>query len=219
MKKINIAFFTDSYKPNKDGVVVAIELLRKYLKHYKGFVKLIVCPKNDNDKFIEIEDGTKIIKVGGIPLPFYKDYVVAFITSSFAATLMKEEKINMLHSHGIGFTALSSVIAAKKIGIKSIITFHTNVLQATHYLGIFEKPIRYFLTLYIRYLLNLYDVVIVPSKKIKRLLKNIGVKKNIFIIPTGIEVSDVANNKRDVKKEKELKKIKGKSIVILFVEE
>jgi 1,2-diacylglycerol 3-alpha-glucosyltransferase len=216
-RKLNIAFFTDSYKPNNDGVVVSIELLRKNLPKHNALVKLIVCPKKYYEKEkVENVDGTKIIKISGLYLPFYKDYSIAFISHFSAMELLKREKIDILHNHGLGFTALSSVIAAKKIGIKSIITFHTNVLEATHYLGIFEKPVKQILRSYLSYLLKLHDAVVVPSKKIKKLVNELGIRKNVFIIPTGVDLNDFKNAKNNELEEK-LKKLKNDDVVLLFV--
>ena len=216
-RKLNIAFFTDSYKPNNDGVVVSIELLRKNLPKHNALVKLIVCPKKYYEKEkVEIVDGTKIIKIWGFSLPFYKDYSIAFISHSSAMELLKKEKIDILHNHGLGFTALNSVIAAKKIGIKSLITFHTNVLEATHYLGIFEKPIKKILRFYLSYLLKLHDAVVVPSKKIKKLVNELGIRKNVFIIPTGVDLNDFKNIENSEIEEK-LKKLKKDNVVLLFV--
>ncbi|MEM4295475.1 MAG: glycosyltransferase [Candidatus Anstonellales archaeon] len=197
-KKINVAFFTDSYLPNKDGVVFVIELLRTYLPLYNVNVKVIISP---NVLF-------------SVPLPFYKDYKFAFIIPSQAEKILRENNIDALHNHGLGLTALASVIAAKKLGIKKIITFHTNVVDATHYLGILEKPAKYIITKYLRWLFNMHDIIIALSEKSKNMLIDIGVKKPILVLPTGIEIEKIRMQK---KKSRAARKKINDRIRILFV--
>lgn len=182
---MRIAFFTDSWKPNKDGVVYSIESLINQLPSYNVEVKYIVCPSHDGKSRESNEDGIKTIYARSLPLPFYKDYRVALMWKRLANKVVAD--VDIAHSHGVGLTSLAAALSANELNKGSVVTFHTNIMRATHYLGALQGLGNWFTRNYLSYLYNKYDVVVAPSLKAVSELSGIGVKA--VEIPNGIDTS------------------------------
>ncbi len=190
MRRLNVAFVTDSYKPNVDGVVQALMYLKEGLEDAGDALPLIITPSHTGKPFVKKEGSTTIVGLRSFPLPFYPSYRVGLISASKAMSLFKQHGIDLLHNHGLGITALSSGRAAKRLGIPRITTFHTNILMATHYLGPFAG-IGYALGLhYFRWLFSYYERVVAPSKHVENYLRSVVKvpEKKLLTIPNGIDV-------------------------------
>ena len=191
---MNIAFFTDSYKPNKDGVVVSIELMRKYLRRRKHRVIVFAPSPSGKDKI----EGD-VIYFKSRPFSPYPNYRLAFPKTRLIERIMKEESIDIIHNHGIALTAWAAVRTGRKLGIPLISTFHTDITQATHYItkGMADSIAKRIAWGYLHYLYSHFDAITAPSMKVVRELRRHGIKA--FLLPNGIDLSKFkpGNKKKD----------------------
>lgn len=218
---MRIGLFTDTYPPYINGVSTSVYMLKKALEQ-KGHEVYIVTVNDDNTKY-KLEDDNKIIRIPGIPTGIY-DYRLTGIYPLKAINIVKKWKLDVIHSHtefGVGTFAR---IIAKQFNIPLIHTYHTMYEDYIHYItkGYFKKSskkIVEYLTLF--YCDKTTNELIVPTKKTYDLFKQkYGVEKNIYIIPTGIEVERFFKENINPKTINELKKelgIKKNDFVVTFV--
>jgi 1,2-diacylglycerol 3-alpha-glucosyltransferase len=183
---MNIAFFTDTYLPNSDGVVNSIILLRKRFE-LKGHKVFIFCPGSKKQK-IQNKDDHVYYFTSTIFKP-YPDYRIALFPFLSAIKRVKENKIDLIHSHGIATTGIAAIQCAKKLKIPSVATFHTMIPDGIHYLtknSSLQDFLKSVSWKYLRWYYSNFDNVIVPSLNVKKILQSQEIK-NLHLIPNGID--------------------------------
>jgi 1,2-diacylglycerol 3-alpha-glucosyltransferase len=194
---LNIAFFTDSYKPNVDGVVRCIELLKHELEK-EGHKVYVFAPSPSMESKVDKE----VHYFESHPFAPYPQYRIAMAHEATLgigalARKCKELGIEAVHSHGIAFTAIAAYRVAKRLNVPKVITFHTNVAGATHYISKFKMLERHFESIawhYLRWLYSNYDAVLAPSETAAGLLRGHGIKSTVF--PNGIALESYFKIKR-----------------------
>jgi len=186
---MRIGLFSDSYPPFVNGVSTSIEMLKGALEK-KGHQVYVVTVNGENMKYEEDKD-ENILRIPGIPTGIY-DYRLSGIYPVKAMKIIKKWNLDIIHSHtefGIGIFAR---IIAKQLDIPLIHTYHTMYEDYIHYItkGYFQKSskkIVEYLTLF--YCDKTANELIVPTKKTYDLFKQkYEVDKNIYVIPTGIDI-------------------------------
>lgn len=193
---MKIGFFTDVYIPAGFGVQISVETFRKGLESL-GHEVYIFAPlfkgyKDDNPRVFRFHS-VKVIEKPEMRLasPF-------FPVNSFKE--ISNVKLDIVHAHtpfSMGF--LGKHIASQR-KIPFIYTHHT---QYPEYAKVYLKE--KFISPYLARVLttwfsNISDGVIAPSQKIKRFLREDGVKKPIYILPTGVDIENFTES-ADAKKE------------------
>ena len=218
---MRIGLFTDTYPPYINGVSTSVYMLKEALEK-KGHQVYVVTVNNGLTKY-KIESRGKIIRIPGIPTGIY-DYRLTGIYPIKALNMIKKWKLDVIHSHtefGVGTFAR---IISKQLNIPLVHTYHTMYEDYIHYItkGYFNrssKKIVEYLTLF--YCDKTANELIVPTEKTYDLFKKkYKVEKNIYIIPTGIEIERFYKENIDSKKVKELKEklnISKDDFVITFV--
>ena len=218
---MRIGIFTDTYTPFINGVTTSVLMLKKGLER-KGHQVFIVTVNPDNMHF-KLEENGRIIRLPGIPTGIY-DYRLTGIYPMKALKHIKKWNLDVIHSQtefGVGTFAR---IVAKQYSIPLVHTYHTMYEDYVHYIthGYFNrssKKIVEYLTLF--YCDKTISELVVPTKKAYELFKKkYKVDRNVYIVPTGIDVEKFykENNKGldRTKKRKELG-IDKDDFVILFV--
>lgn len=218
---MRIGLFTDTYPPYINGVSTSVYMLKQALEK-KGHDVYIVTVNDDATKY-KLEDDNKIIRIPGIPTGIY-DYRLTGIYPLKAINIVKKWNLDIIHSHtefGVGTFAR---IIAKQFGIPLIHTYHTMYEDYIHYItkGYFQKSskkIVEYLTLF--YCDKTANELIVPTKKTYDLFKKkYKVEKNIYIVPTGIEIERFFKENVNLEEVENLKKelkLKKSDFVVTFV--
>ncbi len=183
---MRIGMFTDTYLPTVDGVVNSILRTKKELNKL-GHEVFIFAP--DHTEKVE-EKNTFYFKAKEFRT--YPSYRMAFTPSREKNILIKRADIDILHAHGIAFMGLKAMLSAKELKKPLILTFHTMVIEATHYVPIHLKAdfLAKMGKIYLCQFLRRCDCIIVPTKAILSDLKNICPNmKRIRVVPTGIDNS------------------------------
>lgn len=181
---MKVLLTTDTFYPMVNGVVISTSNLYKQLKSKGHDVKILTLSSTREEK---VDGDIYCVKSFGI-----KIYPGARIKSFFSNRLINEIidwKPDIIHSQ----TEFSSMLISKKIvrntGIPHIHTYHTMYEDYLKYLWngrILTKGMAGKLT---SILLNTMNAVIAPTEKVKNYLVDYGVEKNIYVIPTGIDIS------------------------------
>ena len=159
---MKIAFFTDTYLPNRDGVVTAMLNFRRELEN-KGHEVYVFSPgsrqakKDNSDKRVFLYTSTTFK-----PYPDYKIALFPFFSSS----KVKELGIDIIHSHGLATMGLAAYAASHSTNTPRVASFHTFVSEATHYISSIPavKSITSKATWkYLNWYYNLYPTITAPS--------------------------------------------------------
>ena len=217
---MRIGIFTDTYTPYINGVTTSVVMLKKALEK-KGHIVYIVTVNNENLHF-KYEEESRIIRIPGVPTGIY-DYRLTGIYPLKAINKIKKWQLDVIHSQtefGVGTFAR---IIAKQFNIPLVHTYHTMYEDYIHYIthGYFnrssKKLVEYFTLFYCD---KTISELVVPTKKTYELFKQkYKVDRNIYIVPTGIDVEKFyqENNRVDVKAKREELGLGSDDFVILFV--
>jgi 1,2-diacylglycerol 3-alpha-glucosyltransferase len=218
---MRVGLFTDVYPPYINGVSTSVLMLKRSLESL-GHQVFIVTVNNENLKY-KYEENGNIIRIPGLPIGIY-DYRLTGIYPLRAIKRIKKWHLDVIHSHtefGVGTFAR---IISKQLEIPLVHTYHTMYEDYVHYItkgyfdGVSKKIVEY-LTLF--YCDHTISELIVPTKKTYDLFKEkYKVNRNIYIIPTGIEVEKFYHENFDTKEISDLKKkvgIKKDDFVLLYV--
>lgn len=218
---MRIGIFSDTYTPYINGVTTSIVMLKQALEK-KGHIVYIVTVNNE-DLHFKYEEDEKIIRIPGVPTGIY-DYRLTGIYPLKAINKIKKWNLDVIHSQtefGVGTFAR---IIAKQFNIPLVHTYHTMYEDYIHYItkGYFQrsskKLVEYFTLFYCD---KTISELVVPTKKTYELFKKkYKVDRNIYIVPTGIDVERfyIENNKQlDIIKFRKNLELNKDDFVILFV--
>ena len=218
---MRIGIFTDTYPPFINGVSTSVFMLKKALEK-KGHEVYVVTLNTENMHY-KFDENNTVLRIPGVPIGIY-DYRVSGIYPIRAMNIIRKWKLDVIHSHTEFSMGTFARIISRQFNIPLVHTYHTMYEDYTHYItkGYFDKSskkIVEYLTLF--YCDKTANELIVPTKKTYDLFKQkYEVDKNIYIIPTGIEIERfyVENvDKEKVNSIKEKLKIKDDSFNIVFV--
>ncbi|MBI4895264.1 MAG: glycosyltransferase [Candidatus Aenigmarchaeota archaeon] len=196
---MKIAIFTDSYKPQINGLVRSLELFNKELRK-KGHKIYIIAPKVPDYK--DKEKG--IFRTSSVELESYKEYRIAF---PFRTVIDFPIKADVIHVQSPFSMGLAGLAVAKSKKIPTIGTFHTMFSEYLHYFFSkrllkskrFKKMLKKGLWKYLIWFYNRCDVVIAPTEEIKKMLIKRGLKSEIVVIPTGVVLSKTTKSKEIIR--------------------
>jgi len=187
---MNIAFFTDTYFPQMNGVVISIDHFVKKLRK-RGHTVYIFAPAiegyKDHDKYvIRLKSITAINTKPALLLPLLRpdnEYKKMFSVS-----------FDIVHAHGNGAFSLLGYQVARMRNVPFLLTFHTMFTQYAHYAkglispAIIEQTMKVFG--------NICDTVLTPSIKMKKELLRYGVQKPVHVLPNFIHFSEFDHQKK-----------------------
>ncbi len=184
---MNIAIVTDTYFPDINGVASSIFTLSESLKSmgHKVYVFTVSEPKAILRK---LKADPTIYRFPSIPLIFIKPHRATMPFSVRMIRMMRKLKIDIIHTQSEFFMGFVGVNAATALNIPIIHTYHTMLEDYTHYVAGGKIASKKFARRYSRMFCNLTDSVIVPTAKVESSLLSYGVKRPLYVIPTGIDL-------------------------------
>jgi glycosyltransferase involved in cell wall biosynthesis len=179
---MKIAFFTDTYYPQVNGLVTSIHTSKVELERMGHQVE-IYAP------FLgPFDDGPDIFRLAGfvyIPQPEYT-FVLPW-GKGYRLSKLKPSGVQVIHSHamfGSGFVAL---MCAWRQKLPLLMTYHTLFEDYVHYFPYlparFVKWVNKVLT---RWMCHRCSLVIAPTPAIKAVLEGYGARTRIEVLPTGL---------------------------------
>lgn len=197
---MRIAIFTDSYKPQINGLVKSLELFNKELRK-RGHKIYIIAPKVPDYK--DKEKG--VFRTSSVELSSYKEYRIALPFRTVIDFPIKADVIHVQSPFSMGVAGLA---VAKSKNIPTVGTFHTMFSEYIHYFFSkrllksqrFRKMLKKGLWKYLIWFYNRCDIVIAPTEQIKKVLIKRGVKSKIVVIPTGVEIKSSRKSKASLRK-------------------
>lgn len=215
---MRIAIFSDTYPPQINGVATSTyNLVHTLIAH--GHDVLLVTVNRTDGKF-KYENG--IIEIPGILLKKLYGYRAAPIYHSKAMKIIKEWKPDIIHNQTDAPIGQFSKIAARRLNIPIIYTYHTQYEDYTYYVtkGNFDRIARKSIQYYSRMIAKGSTGFITPSIKTKEMLRLYGSDVYISVIPTGIDFSLFKSDKQSPEETETFKTAHGindKTLVFLIL--
>jgi 1,2-diacylglycerol 3-alpha-glucosyltransferase len=184
---MKVAMFTDSYYPAVDGVVVSLTTTSRELKR-RGHEVVVFAPEPLGGEVKELPD--RVIWLPAHAFSGYSGYRSALFPSSIVS-LIKREKPDIIHSHGISFAGIQALLASRNTGIGNLLTYHTMLAEAADHYAPPILPVSVIVRLgwvYQRNFLKRPHAVITPTKAIMDDLKSHRVRARRWkVLPTGVD--------------------------------
>lgn len=200
---MNIGIFTDTYYPEINGVANSTYQLKRELEERGNNVYVFTV---SNPKMTDFEK--HVFRMKSIPLALLKERRVGCSILSSWYKVIKELNLDVIHTQTEFTIGHIGRKAARKLGIPLIHTYHTIYEDYTHYLKFpGNQKLKGAIRSLSRVCCDKADNVVVPTKKVRNLLIKYGVKKNIIVQPTGIDLGKYQNT--DAKQVKVLREQYG----------
>jgi len=181
---MRIAFFTDTYFPQVNGVTFAVNQFKKALE--KSHEVKVFYPAS------KYKPSKNEIPLFSLSFPFYSGYRIVFPWQKSSSDLF-----DIVHIHGLYGAALLGIKMAKKQKIPCVVTYHTPTHLYTEYLVkslplSIRKPLNNTLQKicwwWEKQILKKCDLVLTPSEIIVDFLKERGIK-NAVELPNGTDLA------------------------------
>ena len=177
---MKIAFFTETYHPQINGVVKVIDVYEKELEK-RGHKVYIFAPKPG-------KSNKKVFRFRSLKFKPYPEYRIS-LPSRRLMKKIKEIDPDIIHTHGPITAGLMALSVAKLFNKPIVVTYHTHLSEYTDYLSKRAKKIGKKITRrYVRWFHNRADSITTPSKPIKKELRSYGIRKPIHVITTGLDI-------------------------------
>lgn len=200
---MRIGLFTDTYYPEINGVATSVYQLKRELE------------ANGNDVYVftisnpmQKEKEEHVYRMKSIPFIFLKERRIGCSFAKKWYQFIGELNLDVIHTQTEFYVGHIGRKAAEKFHIPLVHTYHTIYEDYTHYFKIpGHRKMKGMVRSLSRICLNKADLVVVPTEKVKNIILEYGVKKDIVIQPTGINFAKF--EMVDLKKVFELKQKYG----------
>ena len=180
--------FTNTYLPHVGGVARSVSCFKEDLEKL-GHRVLVIAPTYSEKKTeIDKNKDKSIVYLPAIQHFSGSDFSVRIPLPLIVADAVDEFDPDIIHSHHPFLMGDAAMRTARKRNIPIVFTHHTLYEQYTHYTPVDSHAMKRFAVALPTQYANLCDHVIAPSRSIMELLKYRGVKKDIEIIPTGVDL-------------------------------
>jgi len=190
---LKLAFITETYPPEINGVAVTLVQWVHGLAKLGHDVQLIRPKQNRSDADETDGQGVKHVVFPGIPVILYPDLRIGRPAKGRFLKLWQKDRPDVIHVATEGPLGFSALMAARKLGIPTTTSFHTNFHEyAKHYgFGIMGKPTRMFL----RWVHSHSDSVIVATDDIRKSVAGIGID-HVGVLPRGVDIDQFSPSMR-----------------------
>lgn len=181
---LRVAMFTNNYLPYVGGVPISIERLRLTLSALRHRV-LIAAPDygqsdRGEDSVLRIPDL--------IPWKHKSEFKLANIFWPRLYRTCIRFRPDVIHVHHPFWLGRAGLWLARYLNVPVIYTYHTRLEHFAHYVPLPGQLFRNFIAhAVIRHFSNQCDALIVPTNSAEEYLRAVGVRRPIFVQPTGVD--------------------------------
>jgi len=186
-KFMNVAIFTDTYFPDINGVTSSVYTLSEELKK-RGHNVYVFTVSEPRSELRKTKKDASVYRFPSIPILFIKPQRAANPFSIRLIRLIKRFRIDIIHTQSEFFMGFMAVGASTSFRIPIVHTYHTMLEDYTHYIAHGKLATPAMARQYSKTFCGFASSIIVPTEKVANALRKYGVKKPIYVIPTGINL-------------------------------
>lgn len=189
MKPLRIGIFTECYHPTLNGVVISIETFRQELEK-RGHQYYIFAPATKG--FHDINP--RVFRYPSCRWPKQKYYPIALpFLAPLQTAQIRNLRLDLIHTQHLFSMGKLGLKVARTLDIPVVHTYHTLIVEYTHYFPLFSDLARKFVIRMSRNYCNACDQVVTPSPSMQQFLRSYGVVQPIEAIPTGVNLDDFSH--------------------------
>jgi len=185
---MRLAYFTDTYLPNVDGVVTSIVNTRARLQQ-SGHEVFVFTPGSQADK--KLNTDPRVLYFRSVAFPQYPQYKLALFPFLSAVSAARKVQPDLVHSHAITSMGLAARNTAWQLKKPIVGTFHTMITDSTQYLTKNEwvkKAASNVMWRGIALFYRGFNAVAAPSHATADLLLEHGVP-DVRVLPNGVDTA------------------------------
>ena len=190
---MRVGFFTDTFLPQKNGVVTSLlssgpELVRR------GHEVSVFCPKSN----VKELNGMKVYSYPAVAFKPYPEFKIAVPRGRDMVP-----PLDIVHSHSPFTMGFFGWRVSNFQKIPRVTTFHTMLSEYVHFIAFFGKKfLERVAWRYCEIFYNKQRGIIAPSGALEKVLKSHHISKPISILPTGIDTDFFKPLKKETAREK-----------------
>lgn len=184
---MNIGLFTDTYYPELNGVANSVFLLKKELEK-KGHNVYVVTTKSPGAPANE----KGVFRVPSTACSFVPERRIGLFYHPKIARQIHKMKLDIIHTNTEFAIGMFGRIMAHELFVPVVHTYHTIYEDYTHYIRKYiskDDRAKKLAKQFSKFSVRGAEELIVPTEKVADLMRHYGVKPDINIIPTGIDLS------------------------------
>jgi 1,2-diacylglycerol 3-alpha-glucosyltransferase len=199
---MKIALFSESYKPNFNGVINIVSKIKEYMEKKGHKAYLFTCGKITKEKNVYSSPKITVQQGYGPSIPYYNQREIL-------------DKVDLVHTHHPFTLGLFGLRIARKNNIPIVATSHVKYDNAVIYTLKFGRVIGMVVREYVGWFFRKCDAIILPSKLYRdEFIKKYKVpSKKIKVIPSFIDKPPKIN-KRTTKILRNKYKLDTKKVLI-----
>jgi len=199
--KLKILITVECYPPVINGSGIATMRIATGLAK-RGHQVVIACPGKSIKPKINIESNVTVHRVRSLPVPkiSHQGFSFSVFPRSYIKHIFKEFKPDIVHIADHFFISSAAVSLAKKNKIKVVGTNYFTPYNAIDNLIIKKNSLLYRILekIFWHYFLNIFnniDVVTTPTAAAKKIIQDVGLKKQVNVISCGLDIEKFKKNK------------------------
>jgi 1,2-diacylglycerol 3-alpha-glucosyltransferase len=213
---MNIGIFTDTYKPQVNGIVTVVRALKAGLEQrgHKVYIFTVKHPKAEEEE--------RVFRLFSIQLITEPQHRIGIVIDKQIHDIVRPLNLDIIHTQTEFSLYLASRKVSRKFNIPSIHTLHSYYPDYSNYvLPPFNIILLKSFPKTIKHILRSQRCVITPSRKNADYLAEIKYHKPIKVIPNGIDLSHFYDRspglKENAKKMRERFGVSSGEDMIVFV--
>ncbi|MGH8196831.1 MAG: glycosyltransferase [Steroidobacteraceae bacterium] len=189
MRSPRVLMLSDVYFPRVNGVSTSIQTFRKDLDRL-GCPSVLVAPEYPHAR----NDEPGVVRVRSRYFPFDPEDRVIVARELKRAVLALHREFDLLHIQTPFLAHAVGIDLARRLGIPVVETYHTFFEEYFHhYLPFLPRSLlRAAARAISRRQCNAVDAIVAPSPQMAEVLRAYGVRSEIQVIPTGLDLAKLA---------------------------
>jgi glycosyltransferase involved in cell wall biosynthesis len=193
---MNILMFTNTYLPHVGGVARSVSVFARDLAHL-GHRVTVVAPHFQKGEDDHGPHNVRVIRVPAIQNFNGSDFSVRLPIPFVLSERIDDLAPDVIHSHHPFLLGDTAMRVARQRELPLVFTHHTMYEWYTHYVPFDSKGMKRFVINLSTQYANMCSAVVAPSRSIARILRERGVRAEIRVIPTGIDLQLFASGRKE----------------------
>ena len=181
-ERMHIAHFTNTYKPNVNGVVRSVSSFRDAFTRMGHNVFVFAQESRDYE-----DSEPFIFRYPAVKIPTV-DYSAVLPVSRSINNCLPILKLDVIHSNHPTLLGDLAADKAKELDLPLVFTFHTRYDMYSHYVPFSQGFAKDIITRGVTRYLKKCNHIVTPTESIRQMLLDFGVRGSVTAVPTGIDL-------------------------------